>query len=180
MRQSASIAIALVGAAAAPIPLAAAPIPPIPSSAAALEQRFAGLAPKAVAAARYSFEQPAIRSGMLATSDDLEKAMGQTVARQNPSLSPDKIARLQTIVGDAMKERFDLSMRMNMVNGLDVLSTDDPVALDRFSSTPEDGRILAEMPKLTAALPTMMQSIVPGDVADLHRRMKQNGAELKL
>lgn len=152
----------------------------VPDNQSALEKRLASYDPKAVAAARHYFQQPAMKAGMIAMVDNVEKAMGGIVAQQNPGIGPEKLARLQSIAGEVMKERIDLLLEMNMVIALDAFTTGELVALDGFYSSPEGQQILVKMPKMTAQLPAIMKGIMPSYLAEVKAKMKANGAELRL
>ena len=153
---------------------------PVPANSSALEKRLQSYDPRAVAAARHYYGMPALKTGMIAMVDNLDKAMIAMVAKQNPNLSPQQAATIQKIVGDAMKARIDLLQDMSMVIALDTFTTDELVALDKFYSSPEGSSVVAKLPKLTAQMPAMIQSIMPDYLNEIKTKVKSAGAELKL
>ena len=153
---------------------------PVPSTPSAIERRLSGYDPRATAAARHYYSIPALRSGLVAVIDSVNKSMIGMVSQQNPNLSPEQLAKVQKIVGDAMKDRLDLLQQMTMVVALDTFSTDEIVALDKFYSSPEGTAVLTKMPKLAAQMPAMMQTIMPDYLNDIKTRLKASGTELKL
>ena len=153
---------------------------PIPADSAALQKKLATFDPHAVAAARHYYNQPAIKAGMSAMVDNIEKAMSQQMSRQNLSLPPAQLAKIQKIAGDAMKERLDLLLQMSMVNALEVMTPTEIEALDTFYSSPTGESILKKLPELTAALPAMMRTIMPSYIAEVQAKVKASVAESKL
>ncbi len=153
---------------------------PIPANSAALQKRLATFDPKAVAAARHYYNQPAILAGMSAIVDNLQKAMTQQLARQNPTMPPEKVAKIQKIAGDAMKERLSLLLQMSMVNALEVMTPDEIEALDSFYSSPVGEKILKKLPQLSAALPSMIKTVMPDYLAEVQAKVKAVAAEPKL
>ena len=174
------LALALATLASAAAQMATAPEQSVPTTGPALQKRLDHFDPKAVAAARHYYMQPAVKAGMVAMTDNMNIAMSNLVAQQNPSLSPQQLDKMRKIIGDATRDRLDLILQMSMVSALDTFSTQEIVALDNFYSSPEGAGILAKMPKLAKALPAMMHTIMPDYMADVKARLKQNGAELRL
>ena len=152
----------------------------LPTTSPALQKRLERYDPRAVAAARHYYTQPAIKAGMVAMTDNMNIAMSNIMAQQNPNLSPQQLEQAKKAIGDATRERLDLILQMSMVVALDTLSTDELVALDKFYSSPVGASIIAKMPKMTKALPAMMQTIMPDYMNDVKARLKSAGAELKL
>jgi len=150
------------------------------NTSAALEKQLAAHDQKAVQAARHYFENPAIKNGMLAVLDNVNKSMVNLLSQQNSKLTPQQIEDIGQVVKGAMTERIDLLIRMQMVAALDIFSTDELVALDHFYSSPEGASVLAKMPMLAAKTPAMMQTIMPDYMNDLKNRIKAKGMELKL
>ena len=151
-----------------------------PTTPPAIEKRLSAYDPRAVAAARHYYMQPAVKAGLVAVVDNMDKAMTGLVAQQNPSLSPQQQDKIRQIVGDVTKERFNLILEMSMISALDTFSTDELVALDTFYSSPMGASILSKMPQLSRRLPAMMQAIMPGYMNEVKEKVRQNGAELKL
>ena len=152
----------------------------VPTTGPALQKRLEHYDPKAVAAARHYYTQPAIKAGMVAMTDNMNTAMSNILAQQNPNLSPQQLEAARKAIGEATRDRLDLIMQMSMIVALDTLSTDELVALDNFYSSPVGASIIAKMPKMTRALPAMMQTIMPDYMNDVKARLKGTGAELKL
>ncbi len=161
-------------------PLTAHAIEPVPSETSAIEKRLATYDPAAVTAARHYYENPAIKTGLLAMVGNMNTAMMGFVSKSNPSLTPEQSAKIQQAVKDAMKDRLDLLLRMNMVAALDTFSTAELVAMDKFYASSEGAGILAKMPKLSAQLPAMMRAFVPDYMNDVKARLKASSPELKL
>ena len=160
------------------VPLAAAETPQI--SGPALEKRLQTYDPKAVAAARHYFERPLMIAALTAMIDNIDKAMIGQIAKQNPSLRPDQMTKIQAAVGDAMKERLPLLIEINMVAALDTFTTSELKALDTFYSSPDGTAILTKMPKMSAQLPAMLQGFMPDYMAAVRAKLKASDAELKL
>ena len=152
----------------------------VPTDGPALQKRLERFDPKAVAAAKHYYMQPAVKAGMVAMTDNMNVAMSNLVAQQNPNLSPQQLEKMRTVIGQATRDRLDLMLQMSMVVALDTQSTDELVALDNFYSSPTGAGILAKMPKIAQSLPAMMRTIMPDYLNDVKARLKQNGAELKL
>ena len=153
---------------------------PIPPTKEALQKQIAGFDPKAVSAAQHYFGLPSVRSGLDQMMANMDTAVGQQLAKQNPSATPEKLAQFKAIAAQSLKERADLILDMDMVNALRSFTTGEIVALDNFYSSPEGASILSKMPKVMAALPGMVRSILPGYFADVEAKVKAAGGEFKL
>ena len=152
----------------------------VPTNVPALQKRLERYDPKAVAAAKHYYSQPAMKAGMIAITDNMNKAMSNIMAQQNPDLSPQQLEQARKAISEATRDRLDLIMQMSMIVALDTLTTDELVALDTFYSSPQGAGIISKMPKIAQALPAMMQAIMPGYMNDVKARLKGTGAELKL
>ena len=153
---------------------------PAPPTREALQKQIAGFDPKAVAAARHYFALPSVRSGLDQMMSNMDVAVGQQLARQNPSAPPEKLAQFKTIAAQSLKARSELILDMDLVNTLQSFTPAEVVALDTFYSSPEGASILSKMPKVMAALPNMVRSILPGYFADVEAKVKAAGGEFKL
>ena len=153
---------------------------PVPSTPSAIDKRLSNYDPRAVAAARHYYNLPALRTGLIAVIDSVNKSMIGMVAQQNPRLTPDQIGKVQQVVSDAMKERLTLLQQMSMVVALDTFTTDEMVALDAFYSSPEGSSVLGKMPRIAAQMPAMMQTIMPDYLNEIKAKLKASGTELKL
>lgn len=152
----------------------------VPTNGPALQKRLEKYDPRAVAAAKHYYSQPAMKAGLVAMTDNMNKAMSNIMAQQNPNLSPQQLEAARKAIGEATRDRLDLIMQMSMIVALDTLSTDELVALDNFYSSPQGSSIIAKMPRIAKALPAMMQTIMPDYMNDVKTRLKGTGAELKL
>jgi hypothetical protein len=177
MRKAASWALILVFMAAAS-PLRAAE--PVPAERGALEKRLATYDPAAVAAARHYYGSPALKAGVVAIVDNIQKSMMGFVSQQNPTLSEEQLAKIQAITRSSMNERLDLILEMSMVVALDTLTTSEIVALDQFYSSPVGSSIVAKMPQIAARMPSIMQTIMPDYVNEIKTKLKAANPELKL
>jgi len=152
----------------------------VKESSAALEKQLASHDPKAVAAAQHYYESPAVKAGLVAIMENMNKSMAQVISRQNPNITPQQLDDVKSIVGAALTERLDLLLQMNMLIALDIFTTDELVALDKFYSSPEGTSIISKMPKVAEQLPVVMQKIMPDYLADVKNRIHAKGMELKL
>lgn len=153
---------------------------PVPADHDALEKRLATYDPAALTAARHYYGSPAIKAGMLSVADNVERSMLNFIAKENPSLSQAQLAQIQTITRNALNERFDLMSEMTMVAALDTLTTQEIVAVDQFYSSPVGSSVLSKMPQIAARMPSIMQAIMPGYIAEIKTKLKAANPELKL
>jgi len=152
----------------------------VKESSAALEKQLASHDPKAVAAARHYYESPAVKAGLVAIMENMNKSMAQVISQQNPKITQQQLDEVKSIVSSALTERLDLLLQMNMLIALDTFTTDELVALDKFYSSPEGTSIMGKMPKVAEQLPAVMQKIMPDYLADVKNRIQAKGVELKL
>ncbi|MDR3462875.1 MAG: DUF2059 domain-containing protein [Beijerinckiaceae bacterium] len=153
---------------------------PVPTDRGALEKRLATYDPAAVKAARHYYGSPALKAGLVAVIDNVQKSMTGFVSKQNPSLSAEQLAKIQTIVRDSMNERLDLILEMSMVVALDTMTTPEIVALDQFYSSPLGSSIIAKLPQIAARMPSIMQAVMPDYINDIKTKLKAANPELKL
>jgi hypothetical protein len=178
MRKAAAFALALAFTLAA-LPAARA-AEPVPTDHPALEKRLASYDPAAVTAARHYYASPARKAGLVRIFDNVQKHLLGDLAKQNPGLNKDQIAKTMSIANDAMKDRLDVLTDMSMVVALDTLTTSELVALDQFYSSPEGLSIVAKMPQIGAQMPTILQSVMPDYVNEIKTQLKASNPELKL
>ena len=153
---------------------------PAPPTMETLQKQIAGFDPKAVAAARHYFALPTVRSGLDQMMANMDTAVGQQLAKQNPAATPEKLAQFKAIAAQSLKSRADLILDMDMINALQSFTTGEIVALDKFYGSAEGASILSKMPKVMAALPNMVRSILPSYFADVEAKVKAAGGEFKL
>ncbi len=176
---AAALGVALLGLSLPAAPARADDVPAPPTKE-ALQKQIAGFDPKAVVAARHYFALPSVRSGLDQMMANMDAAVGQQLAKQNPSATPEKLSQFKALATQSLKARAELILDMDMVNALQSFTPAELMALDTFYSSPEGASILSKMPKVMAALPNMVRSILPGYFADVEAKVKAAGGEFKL
>jgi hypothetical protein len=157
---------------------AAAAADPIPTTIDALQKRLATYDPRALAAAKHYYEQPAMKATLIATIHAMTKSIFPVIAQQYPNLTPQGQAKLQEIIDDVMSERLDILEEISEVAMLDTLSTDEIVAWDQFASSPVGESILSKTPNMVQDESSSMQPFGLDTAAAVEAEVKANAAEL--
>jgi hypothetical protein len=151
---------------------------PIPTTADALQKRLATYDPRALAAAKHYYEQPAMKATLIATINAMTKTIFPMIAQQYPNLTPQGQAKLQQIIEDVMNARLDILEEISEVAMLDTLSTDEIVAWDKFASSPVGASILSKTPNMVQDVSSSMQPFGLDTAAAVDAEIKANAAEL--
>jgi|SRR5579863_608788 len=157
---------------------AAAAADPIPTTADALQKRLATYDPRALAAAKHYYEQPAMKSTLIATINAMTKTIVPMIAQQYPNMTPAGQAKLQQIIVDVMAKRLDVLEQISEVAMLDTLSTDEIVAWDQFASSPIGASILSKTPNMVEDVSSSMQPFGLDTAAAIEAEIKADAAEL--
>lgn len=153
---------------------------PIPADPPALQKRLASYDPAAVEAARHYYAAPARRAGLLKVFDSVQRHLLGDIAKQNPGLDKDVVAKTMSIATGSIGDRLDILTQMSMVAALDTLTTSELVALDKFYSSPEGLSIVAKMPQIGDKMPEIMKAVMPAYVDEVKTKLKAADPELKL
>jgi hypothetical protein len=154
--------------------------PPSVPTAAALQKEIGGFDPRAVAAAKSYFEKDAVKVGLISVVDSVNQQVLALVGKENPKLTPAQSIEVQTVVRDAMKERLDLLIQMNILIALKTFTADELVALDKFYASPEGSAILVKMPKMMSQVPSVVQALIPDYLAEIKAKLKAANVEVDL
>ena len=151
--------------------------PPLPKNEQAVQEQLKTFDPAAVAAARHYYESPKIKDGMLSMLKNLSTAI---IANQEKStgkkMSDADRMKVVAVLDQAMKDNFDLLLRLNMISAVETLSKEQLVALDHFYSSPVGQEILDKMPMLGQRLPEIMQVFMPKFMGSVQAGMKSASA----
>ncbi len=146
----------------------------------AFERQFSKYDQRAVQAVRHYYQTPSFKKTMIVQLYEIKEATLKSVCQQNPGLTEEQLADVENAVSDAMKDRLDMFMQMNMLAALDTFTTEELVAMDGFYSSPIGVSIAEKMPKLAAQMPAMTQRVMPDYINDIRNKIKAKGMELKL
>ena len=151
--------------------------PPLPTNEQGVQEQLKTFDPAAVSAARHYYESPKIKDGLLSMLKNLSTAI---IADQEKStgkkLSEADRAKVVTVLDQAMKDNFDLLLRLNMIAAVETLSKEQLNALDQFYSSPVGQSILDRMPKVGQRLPEIMQVFMPKFMGSVQAGMKSASA----
>jgi hypothetical protein len=147
---------------------------------ATIEKRLQAFDPVAVAAARHYYESPALKSLLQAMLQQYTQIMETAARRANPGLDEATQREVSEAAHEVLNSRLDLIVEMSMVAVLEVLSTEEIVAVDKFYSSPVGVSVMTKLPQAMKRLPTMMQVLLPLITEDMRAKMKAKGKDLKL
>ncbi len=140
---------------------------------------------KAVAAARSyakNFDTAAQLKGM---SVSMRPGLVQLVKSKNPSIGEaDLEIFFEEFFRVALVESAPIIEKWTILNMLEILSSEEIIAADKFYSTPIGRSLMAKMPQLMARMPQMMglmeKTMIPAGLAAAQAKLRAKGLDIKI
>lgn len=149
------------------------------------EEQLKRFDPVAVGAARSYAQNFDTRKQLQGVSASMRPGLVQLVRSKNANVSEaDLSVFFEEFFRVALVEAAPVIEKWTILNMLEVLSTEELVAAEKFYSSPVGKSLMAKMPQLMARMPQMMglmeNTFVPAGLAAAQAKLKAMGKDIKI
>ncbi|MCA3634278.1 MAG: DUF2059 domain-containing protein [Methylobacterium sp.] len=149
------------------------------------EEQLKKYDPGAVKAARSYAQNFDTRAQLQGMSASMRPGLINLVRSKNPEA---KDADLEIFFEEffrvALVESAPVIEKWTILNMLEVLTTEEVIAADKFYSTPVGKSLMAKMPQMMARMPQMMglmeQTFIPAGIAAAQAKLRKLGKDFKI